>query len=255
MRWVWVSLMWGQTWAPRLLGTAEAQAPLQGELLSLSPATAFSLQQWAIQAGVTLYAPSPELNFRMIAGSFSWDTLQGVQLRVQQWGFDKITQWEAGAGYALRILEGQITLAVRGRLVSTDFSEYGRRSHLTPDIGFRWRISPKLHLGGYGYNLLAQGWGLMPENIIYALGAAFVPSSHAQLIAEIGQEGLSPLQIRTAFSYSPSSFIVLRAGIGVPLLTVGGGFTIRLRSVGVDFGYRYQPTIGSWGGIGISYPD
>jgi hypothetical protein len=254
---VWVSLLglvWGQYFAPRVIGGGELQAPLQGEPLSANPVSAFPYQRWCAQVGTALYGPAPELSFRLAGGSYSWDSLQMVSLLLQQWQFDKLSQWEVGGGYALRFLRGQVTLAVRGRWLSTFFSEYGRVQRFTPDVGFAARISPALRIGGYGYNLLAQGWGFLPGRMHYGIGVAYAPHPSAEVRTELLREGVFPLQVRTGFLYRPHPILTLRGGVGLPTLLVGAGFTLAYKKVGLDFGYRYQPSTGSWVGIGLSAP-
>lgn len=255
MRWIgylplWI---WAQYQAPRLMGVGDLQAVLIGEILSANPACALPVNRLVVQAASAFYLPAPELNMRLGGVAYRWDTLQGFSLLIQQWNFDKITQGEGGLTYALRLLQQRLTLAVRGRVLSTNFSEYGRLYRGTPDIGFTFQISSRFLIGGYGYNLLAQGWGFLPGSTQYGVGVAYIPSPSAQLLTEISQrEGAMP-EIRTAFLYTPHSALALRGGVGLPLLSVGGGASLSYKRIALDIGYRYHPAVGSWISAGLSY--
>lgn len=250
--WGW---LWAQYAAPTLLGVGGAQAALSSEPLSANPAAAFPFQRWQLQLAASWYVPAPELSFRMGGASFSWDSLQAVQLLAQQWGFDKITQSEVGIGYGLRFLAGgKVGVATRGRLLVTNFSEYGRVSHFTPDIGLQVQLAQRWRLGGYGYNLLARGWGLLPGATRYGVGVSYLPSTQAQVLTELSQEGTGPLQVRTGFVYAPLAVFAVRAGVALPMLTVGAGMSLRYKKVRIDLGYQYQPATGSWASGGVCFP-
>ncbi|MCX7607315.1 MAG: hypothetical protein N2170_08660 [Bacteroidia bacterium] len=251
---LWICIAWLQYLSPRLIGRAEVQASGDGGLLAGSPTAAFPKQRWAGELSTALYLPAPELGFRLAGASFSWDSLQAVNALIQQWNFDKLSQWETGIGYGLRFLRSRVQLAVRGRLLSTNFSEYGRLHRFTSDIGALWSVSSRVWVGGYGYNLLARGWGLLPGASRFGLGVSYRPTPNAEVSTELVQEGSFPLQLRTAFQYQPHSVLLLRGGIGLPTLLLGVGFTLRYRKVGLDFGYRYQPSLGGWSAIGLSFP-
>lgn len=236
------------------MGVAGAQAPLREDPLSANPAAAFPLQRWQLQAAAAGYLPAPELTFRMGGASFSWDSLQAVHLLAQQWGFDKITQSELGLGYGLYLLSGRVGIATRGRLLATNFSEYGRIRRFTPDIGFQVQVAKRWRIGGYGYNLLARGWGLMPGAIRYGVGVSYSPSAQAQVLSELTQEGAGPLQVRTGFVYAPAAVLSVRAGVGLPVLTVGAAASLRYKKARLDVGYQYQPATGSWASVGVCFP-
>lgn len=249
-----IGWVWGQYFTPNLLGRASTQATLSAEVFSANPAGAFSGQRWHAQAATAVYVPAPELNFRLAGGSFSWDSLQMVSLLVQQWQFDKLSQGEVGGGYGLQLLQRRVLIAVRGRLLTTNFAEYGRLHRFSPDIGFDVKLTPQVQVGGYGYNLLAQGWGFLPGAIRYGIGATYRPSALASVMVELSQEGTAPWQVHTAFSYRPHALLEIRAGVAWPMLTVGSGLLLRYRRIGVEMGYRYQPTTGSWGAMGLIFP-
>lgn len=236
------------------MGVAGAQATLRGEPLSANPAAAFPLQRWQLQVAAAGYMPAPELTFRMGGGSFSWDSLQAVQLLGQQWGFDKISQTELGAGYGLHLLSGRVVLATRGRLLVTNFSEYGRIQRFTPDIGFQVQLAQRWRVGGYGYNLLARGWGLLPGATRYGVGLSYLPSVQAQVLADVTQEGTGPLQVHTGFVYAPATILLVRAGVALPVLTLGAATSLRYKKARLDLGYQYQPTTGSWASVGVCFP-
>lgn len=242
-----------QYYSPVLLSTGHTQATLLHEPLNPNPAATFPQRRLVLTAGTAMFLPATELRFYAGGGAFSWDSLQCVSALVQQWGFDKIIQTETGIGYAARFLQQRLTLAVRGRLLSTNFSEYGRILRFTPDIGFTFRIGSRLALGGYGYNLLSQGWGFLPGHIQYGVGLSYEPTPAAQVLAEITHKDRVP-EVRTAFVYSPHTLLILRGGVGLPVLRIGAGFSLRYKGVSVNVGYTYQPATGSWAGIGLSTP-
>ncbi|MCS7153453.1 MAG: hypothetical protein NZ989_05880 [Bacteroidia bacterium] len=249
-----IGLLWAQYYTPRLMSLAYTQAPLLHEPIGLNPAASLPSGHFSTSISGTFYLPSPEIGFYTGGISYSWDTVQGIHVLLQRWSFDKITQSEAGAGYALRLLQNKLTLAVRGRLLSTNFSEYGRLYRFTPDAGFVFKLSPRLLIGGYGYNLLAQGWGFLPGYTFYGVGIAYQPSPEAQVMTELTYTAGGPSQMRTAFIYAPHPSIQLRGGVSLPILLVGAGLSIRYQRVAMDIGYSYQPTTGSWAGVGISMP-
>lgn len=247
-------MCWGQYLAPSLVGLGGVQAPLQQEPLSANAAAAFPAARWCAQVGTALYLPTPELAFRLAGLAYRWDSLQMTSLILQEWRFDKLSQMEAGLAYALRLLKGQVTVATRGRLLLTSFSEYGRLVRFTPDLGVILQPGPRLRLGGYGYNLLGRGWGALPGPLQYGLGVAYVPSSLAEAYLELTQEGAHPLQVQSGFSYQIHPLLRLRAGAGWPVLTLGAGLRLSYRRLGLDMAYRYQPHVGSWAALGIAYP-
>nr|BAL57467.1 hypothetical protein HGMM_F50F04C30 [uncultured Bacteroidetes bacterium] len=249
-----LGLSWAQYLTPFLLSSGEAQASLTNEPITANPAAFFPAARWAFRFSSAFYLPAPELAFRIGGVSFRWDSLQGMHLLLQQWNFDKLSQWETGMGYGLRLLRGRVLLATRGRLLSTNFSEYGRIHRFTPDVGVRIELSPSVALGGYGYNLLAQGWGLLPGSLRYGIGLAYGPAPSTRLLIDVSQTGQAPPQIHTAAEYSPHSNLTLRTGVGLPILTVGGGFALRYKKVAIEVGYRYQPTTGSWCAVGLAFP-
>jgi len=251
---IWGFLCWGQYLAPSLAGLSGVQAPLQNEPLSANAATAFPADRWCAQAGTALYLPAPELAFRLAGLSYRWDTFQMTSLLLQEWRFDKLSQVETGLAYALRLLQGRVTIATRGRLLFTSFSEYGRLLRFTPDLGLILQPSPRLRIGGYGYNLLGRGWGLRPGPVQYGLGVAYGPSSLAEAYLELTQEGAYPLQVHSGFSYQMHPLLRLRAGVGWPTLTVGAGLRLSYHRLGLDMAYRYQPSTGSWAALGIAFP-
>lgn len=249
-----IGLLWAQYYTPRLMSLAYTQATLLYEPIGLNPAASLPLRYVSATVSGAFYLLSPEIGFYTGGASYSWDSLQGMHVLLQHWGFDKITQSEAGAGYALRLLQSKLTLGVRGRLMSTNFSEYGRLYRFTPDAGFVFKLSPRLLIGGYGYNLLARGWGFLPGYTFYGVGIAYQPSPEAQVMTELTHAAGGPSQIRTAFVYAAHSSIQLRGGVSLPIILVGAGLSIRYQRVAMDIGYTYQPTTGSWTGIGISLP-
>lgn len=242
-----------QYYAPRLLGVGYAQAALLHEPLSANPASPFPQGRLALAAGTSIFLPATELQFYSGGIAFSWDSLQSVSGLIQQWGFDKITQTEAGLGYAARFLQRRLTLAVRGRLLSTNFSEYGRLRQGTADMGFTFQVGQRFLLGGYGYNLLARGWGFLPGRIQYGLGLAYIPTPTAQILTEITHRDYAP-EVHTAFIYNPHALLILRGGVGLPVLRVGAGLSLRYKGVSLDIGYTYQPTTGGWAGVGLTSP-
>ncbi len=242
-----------QYYTPHLLGVAYTQAALLHEPLNANPASAFPQKRLALTAETATFLPATEIQFYSGGFAFSWDSLQSLSSLLQQWGFDKITQTEIGLGYAARFFQRRLTLAVRGRLLSTNFSEYGRLRQGTTDIGFTFRIGQHLFLGGYGYNLLARGWGFLPGHIQYGIGLAYVPVPTAQILTEITHQAYAP-EVHTAFVYNPHDLLVLRGGISLPVLRVGAGLSLRYKSISLDIGYAYQPATGSWASAGLSLP-
>ncbi len=236
------------------MGLSGVQAPLQNEPLSANPAAAFPTHRGCVQVGTALYLPAPELAFRLVGLSYRWDSLQMASFILQDWRFDKLSQVEAGLAYALRLLGGRVTVATRGRGLFTSFSEYGRLFRFTPDVGLILQPSPRLRLGGYGYNLLGRGWGLLPGPVQYSLGLAYGPSSLAEAYLELTQEGVYPLQVQSGFSYQVHPLLRLRAGVGWPTLTIGAGLRLSYHRLGLDMAYRYQPSTGSWAALGIAFP-
>ncbi|MEN2992395.1 MAG: hypothetical protein ABDH91_02445 [Bacteroidia bacterium] len=248
-----VLLIWGQYYAPVALSLSGAQSCLTGEVLSLNPAT-FPQRRWSGEVAVTAYLPAPELSWRLGGVAFSWDSLQALQAQLSYWGWDKITHWEGGVGYGASFFRRKVRLGVRARSLFTDFAEYGRVWRFTPDIGFQFFPLPQLVIGGYGYNLLGVGWGLLPGTLRYGLGIAYVPLSTALLVAELTQEGSAPPQIHTGFLYSPHRMLYWRAGIAVPLLQIGTGIDLAYQSWRLRLAYGYQPTLGSWLAVGLAHP-
>ncbi|MCX7651246.1 MAG: hypothetical protein N2200_00030 [Bacteroidia bacterium] len=246
--------LYAQYYTPHLMGTAQTQATLTQSLLSANPAATFPERKLSLSTQVAVFIPAPELAFYSGAGSFSWDSLQNIHIILQQWGFDKLAQTESGIGYALRLWQQRIVLGVRGRLLSTNFSEYGRLYQGTADMGCIFQIGEHLFLGGYGYNLLARGWGFLPGYTEYALGAAYQPNSSSQVLVQLSlKEGDAP-SLHTAFTYTPHGMLTVRGGVILPFLSVGGGFSLRYKMISMDMGYFYQPRTGSWLGIGLSKP-
>ncbi len=252
--WLLPLTLWAQYQVPRLLSLAGTQAALLGEPLSANPASAFSTSRWNLSTGSAFYILTPELSYHTIGLSVRIDTLQALSVIGHYWGFDKLSHLHGGLGYAMRLMRGQVTLSVRGRFLHTNLQEYGQVSSLTPDIGLLWQISPRLRVGGYGFNLLGRGWGRMPGHATYGLGLSYEPSPHTQLLSEIHQGERGPWSVHTALVYRPMSLLLLRIGVAVPILQVGGGFSMVYRRVALDFGYRYYPTVGSWAGAGLTYP-
>ncbi|MDW8417764.1 MAG: hypothetical protein RML92_09470, partial [Bacteroidia bacterium] len=117
------------------MGSANIQATHRSEILTANPATAFPSARWSAQASIALLAPAPELSFRVGGVAFTPDSIQAFSLLLQQWNFDKLSQWEAGGSYLLHLFQHKVLVAVRGRVLATDFSEYGRLFRFTPDIG------------------------------------------------------------------------------------------------------------------------
>lgn len=252
--WLFPLTLWAQYQVPRLLALAGTQAALSGDPLSANPASAFPASRWQISTGSAFYILTPELSYHTIGIAFRIDTVQALSLIGHYWGFDKLSHLHGGLGYAMRLLRGQITLSVRGRFLHTNLQEYGQVSHLTPDIGLLWQVSPRFRVGGYGFNLLGRGWGRMPGNAAYGIGLSYEPSAQVQLLSEVHQSERGPWAVHTALAYRPVSLLILRMGIAAPLLQVGGGFSIAYKRLTLDFGYRYYPTIGSWAGAGLTYP-
>ncbi len=233
---------------------AGAQAALLGDGLSANPASSFPQSRWLFATGSAFYILTPELNYQTLGLAFRLDTSQAISLLGHYWGFDKLSHLHGGLGYALRLMRGQIMLSVRGRFLHTNLQEYGHISQLTPDMGILWQVSRRLRVGGYGFNLLGRGWGRLPGMATYGIGLAYEPSSQVQMLSEIYQGERGPWSIHTAIAYRPVSLIVIRCGVAVPLLQVGGGFSLLYKRVALDFGYRYYPTVGSWAGAGLTYP-
>lgn len=234
------------------MGTAQTQATLSSCGLCANPATSFPKRRLGLSTQAAIFVPAPELAFYSASGSFSWDSLQNIHLLLQQWNFDKITQTESGFGYALRLWHRRIILGVRGRLLSTNFSEYGRLYQATADMGCLFELSRDWYVGGYGYNLLARGWGRMPGYTEYAIGATYQPSSFGQVLIQLSLRESGLLNFHTAFTYTPHRILTLRGGVAVPHLSVGGGFSLLHRNISLDIGYLYQPSLGSWFSLGLS---
>ena len=197
---------------------------------------------------------TPELSYHTLGLTVRLDSVQAISLIGHSWGFDKLTHLHGGIGYALRLLRGQITVSVRGRLLHTNMQEYGQVSQWTPDVGLLWQVSPRLRMGGYGFNLLGRGWGRLPGTAAFGLGVVYEPSPLVQFLSEVHQAERGPWTLHTALQYRPVNRLILRLGVAAPLLQVGGGFSLAYKRVAVDFGYRYYPTTGSWAGAGFTYP-
>jgi hypothetical protein len=252
--WLFPLTLWSQYLVPRLLSLAHTQAALVSDPLSANPASAFPASPWLFSTGSAFYILAPELSYHTFGLSVRLDTFQAVSVLGHYWGFDKLSHWHGGVGYALRLLQGQITLSVRGRLLHTNLQEYGQVSQLTPDIGLLWRVSRHLRVGGYGFNLLGRGWGRLPGAATFGMGLAYEPSPQVQLLSEFHQGERGPWSVHTGLSYKPTDLLILRLGVAVPLLQIGGGFSLLYKRLALDFGYRYHPTIGSWAGAGFTYP-
>ncbi|MCX8113065.1 MAG: hypothetical protein N3E49_07745 [Bacteroidia bacterium] len=247
-----VGVLWAQYYTPHLLSTMQTQATLLHEPINANPAAVFPLERFHLGVNSALYLPAPELIFYSGGGSYTWDTLQSVHLLWQRWGFDKIHHSEIGAGYALRLVRSRLTLAVRARLLSTTFSEYGRLYQGTPDVGFTLKLGGSWYLGGYGYNLLAKGWGNLPGRTQYGIGLSYQPSPIVQTLTEVTQQENTVPQVRTALVYVPHALLILRVGVCWPILGIGAGWTLRYKKVSLDVGYGYQPTTGNWASVGVS---
>jgi hypothetical protein len=256
MRFFWLLplTLWAQYEVPRLLGLAGAQVALVGEPLSANPAGTFPSGLWGFSGGSAFYVLTPELSYHTLGLAFRLDSVQAISLIGHYWGFDKLTHLHGGIGYALRLLRGQITLSVRGRFLHTNLQEYGQVSQGTPDVGLLWQVSPKVRVGGYGFNLLGRGWGRLPGAATFGLGMVYEPSVQVQLLSEVHQAERGPWTLHTALQYRPVSLLILRLGVAAPLLQVGGGLSLVYKRVAIDFGYRYYPTTGSWAGAGFTYP-
>ncbi len=242
---------WAQYLVPRLLSISQVQSALTHEPLSANPASGFG--KLVFQTGSAIYAPTPEWNYQSIGLSYGWDSLQAISILGHYSGFDKLSHFHGGIGYALRLFQRSITVAVRGRALHTNLQEYGRVSQVTADLGLLWQIGPALRFGGYGYNLLARGWGRLPGSSQFGLGVSYKPTTQSEALLELVQPSVGTLQVRTGFRYRPVSVLELRLGVGAPLLEVSGGFSLYHRTLGLDFGYLYNPRVGSWVGIGFSY--
>ncbi|MCS6790862.1 MAG: hypothetical protein NZ580_07785 [Bacteroidia bacterium] len=241
----------GQYRTPRFMALGEIQAVQLYDPISVSPAAAYPNRSWSAAVAGAFYLPVPELSSRMIGGAFRWDTMQGISLLAQQWGFDQITQWEAGLGYFLRLPKQELTIGVRGRMLTTTIAEFGRIHRFSPDLGAFWQPLPRLRLGAYGYNLLGVGWGRLPGNVRYGLGVAYV-LPYAEISTELTQEASHPMQYRLGLQYSPHPILTVRLGAAFPTATMGAGLGLRYQRFILDLGYRYQPTLGSWIAIGLA---
>lgn len=233
------------------MGLAQIQGALTSEPLSANPASSFA--KLTFQAGSAFYALASELSYHSIGFSYSWDSLQSVSLLGHYWGFDKLSHLHGGAGYALRLFQRSIVVAVRGRVLHTNMQEYGQISQFTADLGLLWQVGPMLRVGGYGYNLLARGWGRLPGSTQFGLAASYQPTRQSEALFEMNQPNFGALQVRTGFRYRPISMLELRVGVGAPLLEVGSGCTFYHKGVGIDLGYLYNPQAGSWLGLGLTY--
>ncbi len=239
---------------PRFLSTAGAQAALSAEPLSANPAGAFPTGRWGLSSGSAFYLLTPELNYHTFGAAARLDSFQALSLLGHYWGFDKLTHLHGGLGYALRLLKSSLTLSVRGRWLHTNLQEYGQITQFTPDVGLLWQVSHTLRVGGYGYNLLARGWGRLPGMSSYAIGLSYQPTPQVEVLSDLYQGEAGPLCLHTAVVYRPISLLTVRVGAAVPLIQAGGGFSLTLKRLAVDFGYRYHPVVGSWAGVGLTFP-